>query len=230
MSVSDSTMAGIDFNLNELLQSPPSTEELSESTSAVQPTMPLSLGLRPRNDQDSQCILECSKIITDLENYIMADLKAFKLLISIIKKALDSQATLIGLQQGSRNLRCLFLFSTILYQVLEMLESSVASARRESRSAQDSSGSYPSAAAQFPRLAFGDFGMDPEDQLAWQLQTVSREVNHAIEVIRKLKSLSGIGPEDESRRGDDIGNSREGCYLDLEMRYSALSSHVSPSI
>jgi len=129
--LNDSGISSMDFSLNDLLQSPSVIEEPVSSSSSTRQPMPLSLGLRPRNEQDSQCILECVRIITDVENYIMAELKSFKILLSIIREALNSLKRLIGLQQASRNLRCLFLFSTIQYQVLEMLEACFTNVQRE---------------------------------------------------------------------------------------------------
>jgi hypothetical protein len=80
----------MDFNLHELLQSPPATgsDMPTQDASPARQTMPLSLRLKPRSERDSQCVQECCRIISDLEAYITADLKSFNILLSIIRKAL----------------------------------------------------------------------------------------------------------------------------------------------
>lgn len=216
----------MDFNLHDLLQSPPTTgnEMPTQDAPSARQVMPLSLGLKPRSEQDSQCVQECCRIISDLEAYIMADLKSFKILLGIIRKALKTQITLIGCQQGSRNLRCLFLFSTILYQILEMLELCVANVRRDSTTARTS---VLTACSSESQLGFGDFSMDPEEQMTWRLQMILKEVNHALDVLKKMKSLSGIGPDDGATRDSEVASSRENCYLDLELRFQDLSARIN---
>lgn len=225
--LNDSGISSMDFSLNDLLRTPSVVEEPATSTSSGRQAMPLSLGLRPRNEQDSQCILESVRIITDVENYIMAELKSFKILLSIIRRALNSLKRLIGLQQASRNLRCLFLFSTIQYQVLEMLEACFTNVQRECNIGGIAT-AEPSALGP-PKSCIGleDFGVDPEEQSEWRLQMILKEVNHATETLKKMKSLAGVGPDTNESQGDEAATSREGCYLDLELRLEDLSMRIS---
>jgi len=225
--LNDSGISSMDFSLNDLLQSPSVIEEPVSSSSSTRQPMPLSLGLRPRNEQDSQCILECVRIITDVENYIMAELKSFKILLSIIRKALNSLKRLIGLQQASRNLRCLFLFSTIQYQVLEMLEACFTNVQRECNIGGNSTAGASALGPRKPCMGLEDFGVDPEEQSEWRLQMILKEVNHATETLKKMKSLAGVGPDANESQGDDASTSREGCYLDLELRLEDLSTRIS---
>ncbi|RMZ66219.1 hypothetical protein GMOD_00005302 [Pyrenophora seminiperda CCB06] len=225
--LNDSGMSSMDFSLNDLLRTPSVVEEPVLNNSTTRPPMPLSLGLRPRNEQDSQCILECVRIITDVENYIMAELKSFKILLNITRKALNSLKRLIGLQQASRNLRCLFLFSTIQYQVLEMLEACFTNVQRECSLGGTSGTGTSALGLRKPLMGLEDFGVDPEEQSEWRLQMILKEVNHATETLKKMKSLAGIGPDTNESQGDDASTSREGCYLDLELRLEDLSMRIS---
>ncbi|KAH8722613.1 hypothetical protein GQ44DRAFT_354941 [Phaeosphaeriaceae sp. PMI808] len=229
--MNDSTMAAMDFSMQDLLETPPSSVNTVEGpdapTGSRSQTMPLSLGLRPRNEQDSQCILECCYIISDLENYIMSDLKAFRILLGIVRKALASLTTLVGFQQESRSLRCLFLFSTIMYQVLEMLESTVANVENTSQSQHISGPSLLSSGLRMPQLGFGDFGLDHSEQAAWRLQTISKEVRRSMEVLKKIQILSGVGPTGTETVGGDIGKSRESRHTDLILRFQQLSARIS---
>jgi hypothetical protein len=222
----DSTMSTMDFNLHELLQSPPAprADMPTQDAPPARQSMPLSLGLKSRSEQDSQCVQECCRIISDLEAYIMADLKSFKILLSIIRKALKSSTTLIACQQRSRNLRCLFLFSTLLYQILEMLQLCIANVRRDSTTAHTSVLTAYSSESQ---LGFGDFNMDPEEQMTWRLQMILKEVNHALDLLKKMKSLSGIGSDNGASRDSEVASSREDCYLDLELRFQDLSATIT---
>lgn len=113
-----------DSNLDGLMMFQLATPIQPEQGVGIETTsgMPMSLGLRPRSEGDSQCCLECCQMISDLENYIMAELKAFKILMGIIRTALGRLAELISSQQNSRNLRCVVLFIALMYQIFELLE------------------------------------------------------------------------------------------------------------
>jgi hypothetical protein len=225
--LNDPGMSNMDFSITELLRTPSAVEEPIRKDAGAHQSMPLSLGFRPRNEHDSQCILECVRIISDVENYIMAALKSFKILLGIIRKALNSLKTLIGLQQASSNLRCFFLFCTILYQVLEMLESCFANVQREYNTSRHTTADVSPLGLWKPSTGLEDFGMDPEEQSEWRLQIILKEVNHATEVLKKMKSLAGVGPDVNESLGDEASTSREGCHLDLENRFQDLSSRIS---
>ncbi|KAI0401582.1 hypothetical protein F4802DRAFT_422397 [Xylaria palmicola] len=188
------------------------------------PRMPMTLGLRPRNEGDSQCCLECCQMINDLENYIMAELKAFKILLGIIRRALERLGALIDLQQDSRNLRCVMLFTTLMYQILELLEVCLSivtaeTTRQRSRSL---------AGVSFG-IGFGDITMDAEEQSAFRMQTILREVQQAAEVLVKLRALA-TGGSDRNASGAQQGVVAQGDhYLDLELRFKDLAARFRGS-
>ncbi|KAI0470478.1 hypothetical protein GGR56DRAFT_146899 [Xylariaceae sp. FL0804] len=172
--------------------------------------------LGPSSELDSQCCLECCQMITGLENYIMADLKAFSLILGIIRRALQKASQLIEIQQSSSNLRFLSLFAAFMYQVLELLEvyvSAVTADKNRQRNRSLTGGTTG--------LGFGDFFTDAEEQSAIRNQTTLRETQRATEVLGKLKTLAGITPDAEpsSGAGSLQGKARGNCYHDLEARF-----------
>lgn len=195
-----------------------SLQQPAEWDKPTQP-MPLSLGLRPRNEVDSQCCIDCCHIISDLEGYIMAELKTFKILLGIIRKALETLSDFIRQQQSSRSLRCMMLFTTLMYQVYELLEVCYTTVTEE-RDKQRRLGAGSS------RLGFGDFSaIDLEEQSVMRIQSIVREVQQALEVVGQLRTLAAVGP-DRAQLGIDAdslaGKARGDCYLDLELRFRNL--------
>lgn len=199
----------------------------------AQQMMPMSLGLRPRNEVDSQCCIECCQVISDLESYIMAELRTFKILLSIIRKALEKLGHLIGAQQGSRNLRCMMLFTALMYQIYELLEAcftTVVQEKDRQLGARGVTGALPSSYG----FGFGDFSaIDVEEQAVLRTQSVLREVQQASEVLGKLKALATVGPDVNGAQGatgpDPVrgGEARGNCYLDLELRLRDLAMRFS---
>ncbi|RYP47129.1 hypothetical protein DL768_006772 [Monosporascus sp. mg162] len=187
------------------------------------PQVPMSLGLRPRNEIDSQCCLECCQIINDLENYIMAELRSFKIILGIVRKALEKVRHLMGLQHRSRDLRCLMLFTPLMHQVLELLELCLFTVADEKERQQNRS-----LTGGLSGLGFGDFSMsDAEEQSAFRIHTMLREIHQATEVLSKLKTLAGVEPDprttvDGSRSTQ--AKARGECYADLEFRFRDLAT------
>ncbi|KAI0549794.1 hypothetical protein F4679DRAFT_255896 [Xylaria curta] len=174
--------------------------------------------LRPRNERDSQCCLECCQMINDLENYIMAELKAFKILLGIIRRALGRSRELINSQQNSGNPRCIMLFTTLMHQILELLDACLSIVIAEPKGRGLSGGSLG--------IGFGDYTIDAEEQSAFRLQTILKEVNQAIEALNKLRALAAgvtshsrsLGPEGTNQRGD--------YCLDLELGFKELRQRI----
>ncbi|KAI0419765.1 hypothetical protein F5X98DRAFT_58818 [Xylaria grammica] len=211
--------ADLDEILRFQLATPLPPDQLAEIATAS--GMPMSLGLRPRSEGDSQCCLECCQMINDLENYIMAELKAFKILLGIIRRALGKLGELITLQQNSRNLRCIMLFTTLMYQILELLEAcrSIAVAENTRQQTRGFSGTSLG-------IGFGDFTMDAEEQSAFRTQTILKEVHQAMETLGKLRTLATgcAGAVDGSDSGG-IGQ-RSDHYLDLELRFKEVRDRI----
>ncbi|RWA06386.1 hypothetical protein EKO27_g8724 [Xylaria grammica] len=212
-----------DASLDELLMfqlaTPLPPDQMVEITAT--PGMPMSLGLRPRSEGDSQCCVECCQMINDLENYIMAELKAFKILLGIIRRAMGKLGELITSQQNSRNLRCIMLFTTLMYQMLELLEACLSIVVAENSRQQGRGLSGTSLG-----IGFGDFTIDAEEQSAFRTQTILKEVHQAMETLGKLRTLAtgSAGALD----GSDSGSvsRRSDHYLDLELRFKELRDRI----
>lgn len=220
-ATSEFALPATDQSFEELLNfSPSMPAHIEQATELRAPVYPsTSFALRPRNDVDSQCCIECCQMFMDLENYIVSQLKAFKLLLGIIRKALERLAHLVGVQQESRDLRCLMLLSTIMYQIIELLEVCLDAMKAEGdkQRARRLTGTSTG-------LGFGDYAIDEEEQTALRVQTILKEINQAVEVLRKIKVLAGMGPENDQSAGSDSaqGQARQCCYDDLEVRFENL--------
>ncbi|KAI0542842.1 hypothetical protein GGR58DRAFT_449815 [Xylaria digitata] len=212
-----------DGNLDALLMiqlaTPPQPEQAIEIEKSS--VIPMSLGLRSRSEGDSQCCLECCQMISDLENYIMAELKAFKILLGIIRRALGRLAELINSQQNSRNLRCIMLFTTVMYQILELLEACLSNVVAETSRQQGRGFSAGSLG-----IGFGDFTIDAEEQSAFRIQTILKEVYQAMEALSKLRTLAtgAVGTQNSSDSGNT--NQRGDYCLDLELRFKELRDRI----
>jgi hypothetical protein len=213
---------GLQANLEDLLmQTLPHTP--AQETTTQQ--MPLSLGLRPRNEVDSRCCLECCQLISDMETYIMADLKAFKIILEIIRKAIDKATRLSRIQVGSCNLRCLFLLSTLMYQILELLEVglSIVNSERERHRHGGIGGDISDLG-----LGLGDTSSDAEEQLAFKVQRLLKEGQQVTELINQLEALACMGPIAGPPDGSNLAQekAKRGCYLDLLLRAKDLTSRL----
>lgn len=213
---------GLQSNLEDLLM-----RNLPD-TPAPTPTqkMPLSLGLRPRNEVDSRCCLECCQLISDMETYIMADLRAFKIILEIIRKAIDKAKRLTTIQEDSCNLRCLFLLNTLMYQILELLELglSIVNLERERHRNESMSGHVSGLG-----LGFGDTSIDAEEQLAFKVQRLLKEGQRATELTSQIATLAGMGPDAGPPDVSEIvqEKARRGCHLDLFLRLKDFTERLT---
>ncbi|KAI2768404.1 hypothetical protein F4815DRAFT_58649 [Daldinia loculata] len=118
-------LVAVEGSLEEFLMAqPPMPSSSTEQVQQIAPPThrPTSFEIPHQRQLDSQCCVECCKIISELESYIVADLKVLNIVLAILRGTLEKVAHLIELQQSSKNPRCLMLFSTLMYQVLELLE------------------------------------------------------------------------------------------------------------
>lgn len=172
---------------------------------------------------DSECCQECCKMILDLEAYIGSNITAFKIVIKLIQHTLDSLVYLVELQQSSRNLRCQMLFLTIMCQVLPLLEACLSGIMVEK--VRQRTHTLPGVP---PGLRFGDTSIDAEERFALRIQIVLREAQHATEVLGKVKTLGGIGPDvGPNNTSTQQGTHRVDCFADLEVRFREFTSRAA---
>jgi hypothetical protein len=226
------TLPAIDFNLETLLQpfpaSPPTqqTEPRRLQTPTARPP-PNPIPHPQRDLSDSQFVIDCTQIVGDLENYIAADLKSFKIVLGLVKRALERVFQLSDTQQAARNMRCTILLTAIMYQIVELLDVCYTMQSDDSHSNPQSNPSpfslRPATSLLLPGLGIGDFGIDAEEQRAWRSQMILKEVRQAGEVLRKMKMLAAKGPE---QMHPDHGRSRGECFVDLELRLTHLADRI----
>ena len=180
-------------------------------------TGPLTQLYERRSKVDSRCIIACTHIVTTLENYILADLKALDLVLEIVKKTVDKVGELISVQEDSKSFCCLALFSVIMHQVMGLLEAGCAGlAESRDQASQGPASGLDRIGCGIPVFGFGTFQMDPEEHHAWRAQIVVKELQRSERVLQKMAAL-GTGRRHEGQ-AEVLGL----WYQDLERRLGAL--------
>lgn len=195
--------------------------------SGIEPVLERSLDVsnQPLNrDLDSRCVLACTQIISNLENYILAELKALDLSLTIVRQTVNELSRLIDTQQASRSFRCMALFSVIMYQIVELLEVGCAGFLVESQ--VGSTDELPDWLRNggTPGLGFGAFRMDAREQRAWRADIVLKELRQISETLQKIVTLARLGPRQACQ---GTSEERAACYSELERRLRALSEKVA---
>ncbi|KAH7309906.1 hypothetical protein B0I35DRAFT_440799 [Stachybotrys elegans] len=178
-----------------------------------------SCSAQAKDTVDGQCVQECCHMVTDLEDYLIAGVSAFKIILNVIRHALKKLHGLIGMQQTSRNPRCLMLFATIMYQVLGLLQVGygdlIASKHKDQPSSLRGLGGG---------LGLVGCAADIEDRLALRTQAFARELQHGLELVNQVSALAG---------GHDATSSavaiqaRVDCYHDLRTQLGELLRQVT---
>ncbi|KAF2265214.1 hypothetical protein CC78DRAFT_579621 [Lojkania enalia] len=221
-SAIDDFMSNLDLDFDEMWNSQAIRQPFQNRQEATLDPPPIpDDSQKLRNENDSRCVMQCCHFISDLETYISAEIEAFQIRLGIARKANGRLHELIGFQQGSRNLRCLMLFNTVCYQIIELLDlchKTIASSDSYRRS-----GSF----LMLGGIGFGEFGFDEEERLAWQKQRIVKEINKVSEMVRKIKTLAGVGPDHSTSEATPLAAARGNCYNDLEARIKELAAKVT---
>jgi hypothetical protein len=218
--ISDYHLSSLDFDLSE--NRPPSS--LSRGRHS-QPQTPFPMDRQSRHHTEkgtnSQCVIVCSQMIVSLEKYLIDELKVLDLILGIVKNAIGRLAPLVNGQIGPRNSKCLALFSTILYQVIELLEAGCANFLAEG--VDDRLPNSPSdlLSGSLHDLGFGAFSTTSGDQRRFHSQIVLEELRPLTEIMRKVIMLSNAGFNGCDPRGG-TGQVRIRSHRDLEDRLKLL--------
>ncbi|KAF1998242.1 hypothetical protein P154DRAFT_604180 [Amniculicola lignicola CBS 123094] len=212
----------MDFDIDDLLRYPNEQSQYDSSPTAL-PVNEEQDGRR-RAELDSQCVLVCCQIASELESYMVADIKSLRIVLGIVRKGVERLNDAVGLQQGSRNFRCMAMFGVILYQIIELLESGCACFLDKTANRKDSFAVQIQ--GMLPGIALGGFGMDPEEQSSWRSHIVLKEIQQTSEVLNRIKKLMAVG-ESGASKGPSTPEEREKCFVDLEIRLKALSEKVA---
>jgi hypothetical protein len=228
----DSTITSIpslEFDMDSLLQpfptssATPSGESRRTQTSAAQELD--YVPHPPRDRSDSQFVVDCTQIVSDLENYIVADLKSFKVVLGLVKRALEQVFRLSNNPQAARNMRCTILLIVVMYQIVELLNVCYTMLSEDSDpQCQPSFSLRPATSLLLPGMGIGDFGIDAEEQYAWRSQKILREVRQAGELLHTIKMLASKGSE---QMHPSHGRSRGECFVDLELQLTDLAGRIA---
>jgi hypothetical protein len=179
---------------------------------------------RVHSNNNSHIVFDCTQVISDLESYIVADLKSFKIVLSLVKRALEKVVELSDMLHDSHNARCVVLMVVVMHQTIELLEICFEILKNESISQRDAGfGLQLASSSLLPGLGSGNFSADVKEQNAWRSQMVHREVRQTMEVVSKLKRSTG---EQSSSNGFQ-SRSRALWYEELELRLTDLIGRLS---
>jgi hypothetical protein len=176
----------------------------------------VSVQSRSRREIDSQCCIECCQTITELESLIMSGLRAFRIVLEIVRGVFERLARMIELQKGSRNMKCIMMITSVLYQVLEVFEICLSAATMEHDRPRDRS----LVSGGLFALGLDGFSTDLEEQSELRGRLIMREIKRAAEVLQNLRDLAGGGLVSASNTG------RGDSYFDIEMRLKDLTTQL----
>ncbi|KAF2446662.1 hypothetical protein P171DRAFT_512465, partial [Karstenula rhodostoma CBS 690.94] len=197
----------------------PSSTNLPSSRTAAQ-----SEPILTRSKMDSKCFLACTQILITLENYIVSELKALDLILSVVRKACDELRRLIQYQQESRCDRCLFLFVATMHQVVELLDAGSRCMNDNEDAHHDMPGALNSGF--IPSFGFGGFSVSAEDQRSWKVHLIRRETQHVDEAFKCLVALSKLGPPSCAPTDPESVKQRENCITGLQTRFKEICERM----
>ncbi|KAF2728901.1 hypothetical protein EJ04DRAFT_569131 [Polyplosphaeria fusca] len=179
----------------------------------------------PRRDfskLDSRCVIACTQILVTLENYLLSELRALDLILATVSKAVDDLKKIVELQQESRCDRCIILFTTIMLQVIALLEAGCNSATDHEPDIVDDilSGAQPRLG---PSLYFGAFLPTSEEQRSWRSRIITREYRHVGEILSSVLVLARLGSRGSSTDPIAVA-SRLGCLGNIEQRLKEMAA------
>ncbi|KAJ8069785.1 hypothetical protein OCU04_000201 [Sclerotinia nivalis] len=210
-------LAGLDFDVGE--HRPPScSREFQSQLSFPVDTQPRHLA---DSGSSSRCVMACSQIIISLEKYLVAELKVLDLVLGIVKRVIDKLGPLVGEQLGLRNVKCLSLFSTIVYQILELVEAGCTNFLTDGlvdKLADPLGGNLND-------LGFGTFNTSPGNQKRFGCQIVLEELRPIAEIIRKVVVLSNAKSSGYNGR-DGMSEEQTGYHGDMQDRLKRLVEKV----
>jgi hypothetical protein len=170
---------------------------------------------------DSTCVLACTSIIITLENYLLFELRVLDLILSTVRSAADEVHKIAQHQQESRCDRCMFLFTTILSQLVTLLE--VAFKVMIEEEPLNHTELLPNRSLNIvPRFSFGAFTIDADEQSSWKTYIVRRECQHLGQVLGKIMALAMLGPKGSAPATPTPYKERSNWFKGIEQRLKAL--------
>lgn len=176
-----------------------------------------------RIEIDSHCVFACTEIINDLERYVLTELKALDLCLSVVRQTVEYLRRLVDTQQTSRNVRCMALFSVIAYQIIELLEIGCAAFLSESEGGPEKVVPQPFRTGSASGLGLGAFRMGVREQRAWRTDIALKDVKQSSQLLQDIIALARLGPP---RNHQGSPEERVSCYSDLQRRFAVLEQRL----
>ncbi|KAF2690566.1 hypothetical protein K458DRAFT_60637 [Lentithecium fluviatile CBS 122367] len=235
-SACESRLSSIDFSSLGTADLPPqpSNPLLSASsfsslnrTPSLRSTEPVS-NERPRAKAkiDSKCVLALANILINLENYLLSDLRVLDLILNTVRSVTEEIRNIVHYQQKSRCDRCMFLFITIMHQVVILLEAGASVVFEAEAVEHDREGMLDGATNLIPmgRFGFGAFSsFNAEEQLSWKIHRIRKECQNSGELLAQIVALAKLGPRDTPLATPEQVEERIKCFTGLQSRIKALS-------
>ncbi|KAJ4357170.1 uncharacterized protein N0V89_001745 [Didymosphaeria variabile] len=222
-SISIPSPTGITSDAQGLILTP--TSQVDPTYSRMAPARRRTIPETPQQNfskLDSRCVLACTQILVTLENYLFSELRALDLILATVSKAVDDLKKLVELQQQSRCDRCIILFTTVMLQVIALLEAGSNSATDHELDAVDDI-IYGTQPRPGPSLHFGAFLPTSEEQRSWRSRIITREYRHVGEILSGVMVLARLGPRGSSTDPTAV-DSRLKCLGNIEQRLKEMAA------
>ena len=177
----------------------------------------------PAPNVDYRCVLAMCQMIGSLEGYIDASIRPIDLVLSVVKKTVNQISHILNLQQNKSSPRFLHLFMVLMYQMLDLLETGVASFVANSTLLADESIFQLDAPAGLVStdFAFGSFQMDSSAQRRWRANIVRQELQQVNEIHQRIVAMSKMSNTNPQLIAEQLV-----CHKDMQRRLAALRDHV----
>lgn len=226
----DLTLPTLDFGTDETSQYPLQHENNDHS---IEASTRISLAVehspqpqpqrQPKRNINSHCVLRCTHIISNLEDYILAELKALDLTLGVVRQTVEKLNQLVDIQQESRSFRCMALFSVIMYQIIELLEVGCAEFLAEGENSGLDDWADRLRGNSTSSLGFGAFRMNEREQRLWRIDILVKELQQSWDILQRIINIARLGPHEDCQ---GTSEDRVACYRELEARFKALGHKV----
>lgn len=163
---------------------------------------------------NSHCVLSCVRVIGTLENYLLGELKNLDLIMEIISRAGAEVSNLVKLQQEARCDRCVLLFNTVVFQLIELLDAGA-------RALSDVQKDFPGASLYPAGFGFGSLSHGPEDQRLWRSRVMRGACHRVGDLISGVIGLVRLGPRGESLAPEAV-EQRVKCLVAMERKLKCI--------
>jgi hypothetical protein len=178
-----------------------------------------------RSALDSQCVQESCQVINYLETYVSSGITDFKIILGIVRQAMERVASLVSLQRTSGNSKCLLLFTTIICQILALIEVCLPGRT----AAKSQLGSTPFGFG----IGVGEMAFDAEELALFRSQTLLKETHQVVEILGQIKTLSAraaVSRRPSSADSIHVKADKTECFEDLEERLQEITRVLSSRI